>query len=241
MQSSAINAIDQRVLLSEICSMVRLSHRIRPPRKFPQRMGMRMTTHQTATDTLPERNRLWRRLLPRPSNQPGIQIISPLTVGECHRVLTGKDNSGWFGNEFLKLLQLHGRMSTKDISVRLRAGCVSGRVEQHLAGARITVIANEKEGTDRPIIGETALATLVAIPFVFYSFRAGQGFPAYLIFPAMYLARRRYTESRISWPEYPGNVDELAEMLAQHLQGGVHQANLEGTTGAVHDFIQVAR
>lgn len=41
------------------------------------------------------------------------------------------------------------------------------------------------------------------------------------LMPALYFAMRLYQELRLEMPDYPDSIDELAHMLANHLQGTV--------------------
>ena len=157
-----------------------------------------------------------------------IVIISPLSPAECHRTLTGKAKARWYGDDLLKLLGLHGSMSTKHLSVRLPSHSISGDIEESEPGTLIRLSSSTGFRGARPVTEMTVVLTALAIPFVVHRLLQGDDVFGFLVFPALLLTLMWRNELKRRWPEYPANVHELAAMLAGHLDGNVIVTAREG-------------
>ena len=156
----------------------------------------------------------------RPSRPPpDFEITSPLPVSECLRLLTGKEQAGWQGNEFIGALRLEGRVREDHISVRLPSGYVTGDIETDSSVTYLRLRAREGITDRRPAIGDTILILAASAPFITYDLSQGTEMPGFLIISVSIIAIRWYYESRRRWPEYPQNAEELARMLANMLGG----------------------
>ncbi len=160
---------------------------------------------------------------------PDIEILSPMSPAECHYALTGKRPARWSGDTFLSALQLNGTMSAGHISVRLPGSSVAGDIVQHDHGSRIQLWGRH-ESRRATLRGDILMIAAIALPFVVYSLLTGSTpIIAFLLALALVFGRLWYRQLRLTWPTYPADADELAEMLAAHTRGSVREPTPRAT------------
>ncbi len=168
---------------------------------------------------------MWSRIKEKRQAPPEIQICSPLSPLECHKKLTGKDKPRWLGNPFLKMLSLHGTMSdSHDCGAPAVVFCFmapstpTSPARASLCGQvnpwRMELGSETKRSPQqsRRFRSSATTSGRVVSRSVFCSFRAS-------IWSCV-----GTRNTRLTWPEYPANPDELAQMLAGHLQGVVFES-----------------
>ena len=129
---------------------------------------------------------------------------------------------GWLGNQFARPLQLEGRVRADFISVSLPSGSVTGEIETKPGGTRIKLWAREGLLDRYPAIFFSGAVVVIAAVLIAVDVSRGLSVPSgVLALAVVALVLRWYYESRRRWPEYPQNTEDLAQMLAGHIDGTV--------------------